>query len=236
MIDRFPLSICIVDYDSDFVDFLSDYLHSRGCQTTGFKSAEALLESGQLANFDFFLLDLVLPGIDGVDLISLIRARNDAGILVLSGRPGPDSFNSALAAGADMFINKPVRYDQIYHSMASITRRINENSTAHRFWTFDRPNGTLTAPNARHVKLSPLETLIIAQLLIHQGRPLSRMELASATGIAPSPDYRNLDAAVFRLRRKIERETAIPSPVRTIHGVGYQLSEMAAFMGAANNL
>jgi DNA-binding response OmpR family regulator len=110
-----PISqICIVDDDNDFVEFLSQYLGVRGLSATGFAAAEALLKSDDIAKFDFFILDLGLPGIDGVDLITLLRARTDAGILVISGRMGPDAFNSALSAGADMFINKPIRFDQVY--------------------------------------------------------------------------------------------------------------------------
>ena len=101
-----PISqICIVDDDRDFVEFLGQYLSVRGLAATGFATAELLLRSEDIAKFDFFILDLGLPGIDGIDLITLIRARTDAGILVISGRMGPDAFNSALSAGADMWRN-----------------------------------------------------------------------------------------------------------------------------------
>lgn len=230
----FPSSACIVDDDSEFVDFLTEYLRSRGCQAMGFDSAEALLASSTIPNFEFFIVDLMLPGMDGVDLISLIRARNPGGILVLSGRMGPDSFNSALAAGADMFINKPVRFDQVYHSMATVMRRIGGITPAVQTWKFGQSIESLISPSGQIVKLSPLETSIFAQLLCHIDRPLGRVELATATGIAPGPDHRNLDAAVFRLRRKIERETDTPSPIRTVHGIGYQLSEMVEAIGNTN--
>lgn len=222
----FPASACIVDDDGEFVEFLTEYLRSRGCQAAGFNSAEALLSSNQIPTFGFFIVDLMLPGMDGVDLISLIRARSSGGILVLSGRMGPDSYNSALAAGADMFVNKPVRFDQVYHSMASIMRRVEGVSPVRQVWRFSIGQEALLSPSGRGVKLSPLETAIFAQLLAHQDRPLGRAELAAATDIAPGPDNRNLDAAVFRLRRKIERETDAPSPIRTVHGIGYQLSEL----------
>lgn len=65
---------------------------------------------------------------------------------------------------------------------------------------------------------------MLAALRARQGEPLTRVELAEAAGISPGADYRNLDAAMFRLRRKIERDTRQPSPIRTVHGVGYQLS------------
>lgn len=220
----FPTSACIIDDDVDFVNFLSEYLQSRGCQARGFHSAEDLMASGEIDRFEFFIVDLMLPGIDGVDLISLIRARTNAGILVISGRMGPDAFNSVLAAGADMFINKPIRFDQVYHSMVSIMRRVGDIRPENASWLFDEAGEMLIAPGGDCARLSPLETAMLAALRARQGEPLTRVELAEAAGISPGADYRNLDAAMFRLRRKIERDTRQPSPIRTVHGVGYQLS------------
>lgn len=225
MSEKFPSSACIIDDDRDFVDFLGEYLQSRGCDAKGFGTAEELLASGELEHFEFFIVDLMLPGIDGVDLISLIRARTRAGILVVSGRMGPDAFNSVLAAGADMFINKPVRFDQIYHSMVSIMRRVRDINPEEKGWRLDQTQETLIAPGGGTVKLSPLEMAMLLALQAGYGQPLTRMELAAAATISPGPDHRNLDAAMFRLRRKIERDTNLPSPIRTVHGVGYQLSD-----------
>jgi DNA-binding response OmpR family regulator len=120
MISNDPKNICIVDDDADFVEFLGQYLGVRGLLSAGFANAEALLKSDKLSSFDFYILDLGLPGIDGIDLITLIRGQTSAGILVISGRMGADAFNSALTAGADMFINKPVRFDQEYNAIASV--------------------------------------------------------------------------------------------------------------------
>lgn len=127
----FPSDICIVDDDADFVSFLADYLRLRGCRCSTFTSAEELIRGGSLEDYDFFILDLGLPGIDGVELAALIRGSSNAGMLVVSGRLGPDAFNSALAAGADMFINKPVRFDQVSHAIQSIWRRYREPRAAY---------------------------------------------------------------------------------------------------------
>ncbi|OYU74427.1 MAG: transcriptional regulator, partial [Alphaproteobacteria bacterium PA3] len=66
MITKAPQKICIVDDDGDFVEFLGQYLDVRGLSSSGFDTAECLLTSGELKSFDFFILDLGLPGIDGV--------------------------------------------------------------------------------------------------------------------------------------------------------------------------
>lgn len=221
----FPTNICIVDDDQDFVGFLADYLKLRGSQCSIFWSAEALMQIGGFDQYDFFILDLGLPGIDGVDLTTLIRARSSAGILVVSGRLGPDAFNSALAAGADMFVNKPVRFDQVYHAIQSIWRRFAEPRARSNHWVISNDSAMLVSPLGQGVSLTPAEGRLLQCLRTAGREAVSRAELADAAGIVSSPDHRNLDAAVFRLRRKIEREANSPSPFRTVHGIGYQLSE-----------
>jgi DNA-binding response OmpR family regulator len=223
---EFPTNICIVDDDQDFVGFLSDYLKLRGCDCSVFWSAETLLQSGNFDQYDFFILDLGLPGIDGVDLTTLIRARSAAGILIISGRLGPDAFNSALAAGADMFVNKPVRFDQVYHAIQSIQRRFAEPHARASNWQMSSDGSKLISPLGLEVSLTPVEGRLMQCLHSAGEQPVSRAELAEAAGIAASQEHRNLDAAVFRLRRKIERDARCPSPFRTVHGIGYQLNEV----------
>lgn len=220
----FPSNICIVDDDADFVSFLAGYLRLKDCRCAVFVSAEDMIKAGGFEQYDFFILDLGLPGIDGVDLTTLIRGKSTAGILVVSGRLGPDAFNSALAAGADMFVNKPVRFDQVSHAVSSIWRRFSEPRARERTWLLSKDLTELTPPSGERIALSPVEGRLINRLLIDKGA-VSRTHLAEASGIALSVDHRNLDAAFFRLRRKIERDAGCPSPFRTVHGVGYQLSE-----------
>ncbi|MEY4671067.1 MAG: hypothetical protein RLZZ415_946, partial [Pseudomonadota bacterium] len=162
--NTFPASVCIVDDDYEFASFLRQYLEARGCKARSFGSAEDLLQSDAIAQTDLFIFDLMLPGIDGVDLISLVRNHTAAGILVISGRMGPDSFNSALAAGADMFINKPVRFDQVYHAMASIARRAVATPVAKQLWQLSRAQEFLTAPSGQRIALSRIETQLLDAL------------------------------------------------------------------------
>lgn len=219
-----PNSICIIDDDADFAQFLSHYMQSKGAQCTVFSCAEAFLESKSIGSFQAYIIDLGLPGLDGVDLTALIRARTDAGILVISGRMGPDAFNSALAAGADMFINKPVRFDQVYNALASIWRRAPSRSKAAIAWAINAEGSSLSTPSGEVVSLSQLEARLIRGLIQANGEPVSRAALVEYTQMQGGPDHRNLDAAVFRLRRKIEKETGQPSPFKTVHGIGYQLA------------
>lgn len=223
--ELFPSNICIVDDDADFAEFLAEYLRLRECTCTVFNSAEELMQAGNIGTYDFFIIDLGLPGIDGTDLSVLIRGRNTAGILVVSGRLGPDAFNSALAAGADMFVNKPVRFDQVTHAVSSIWRRFSQPRARTGSWKTAHDFSELISPAELKISLTSMEGKLIQKLIEDAPASVTREDLALAAGIAGSVDYRNLDATFFRLRRKIERDAGCPSPFRTVHAVGYQLSE-----------
>lgn len=218
---NFPSSVCIVDDDADLVAFLQRYLETRGCETTGFTSAETFLQTASAMHAPFYLIDLSLPGLDGIDLIGMLRAQSNAGIIVISGRMGPDAFMSALAAGADMFINKPVRFDQIYQAILSVTRRISETRAISKIWQYDGSNGLLTAPSGSSVRLTKTERKLFITLLQANGAAVDRPSLTLAAEIAASKDHRNLDAAMFRMRRRIEQQTQLAAPLRTVHGCGY---------------
>lgn len=225
-VSEFPANICIIDDDEDFVRFLSEYLGVRNSRCTTYASAEELLKSNSLSAYDFFIIDLGLPGIDGVDLTTMVRGQSSAGILVASGRLGPDAFNSALAAGADMFVNKPLRFDQVYHAIQSIWRRLGTLTQKRGQWTMSRDARMLVSPAGKPLELTTTEGRIVSFLLEAAPAPVARAHLAEAAGIVPSADDRNLDAAVFRLRRKVEKLAGCAAPFRTVHGVGYQISEM----------
>jgi DNA-binding response OmpR family regulator len=224
-VEGFPKDICIVDDDEDFVRFLSDYMAIRSSRCTVFGSAEALLKSGTIPRYDFFIIDLGLPGVDGVDLTTLVRGQSKAGILIASGRLGPDAFNSALAAGADMFVNKPVRFDQIYHAVQSIWRRLGGVNPSRSQWEISRDATKLISPAGKPIDLTATEARLISLLMEMAPEAVARSRLAQFAGITSSPDDRNLDAALFRLRRKVEKLAGCASPFRTVHGVGYQIFE-----------
>lgn len=218
----FPSNICIIDDDADFVGFLAEYLRLKDCKCTVFVSAEDVMRSGNYENYDFFIVDLGLPGIDGVDLTAIIRGRSNAGILIISGRLGADAFNSSLDAGADMFINKPIRFDQVFHAIQSIWRRYGQPEARVTSWSITDDLTKLVSPLGHQVLLSPVEGRLLSKLHQNQGKVLSRVDLAQECDAAGSADHRNLDAAFFRLRRKIEREAGGAPPLRTVRGEGYQ--------------
>lgn len=219
-------NICVVDDDIDYTQFVQRYLTAVGHNVRAYTTPQAFMVDLDALDSDIFLIDLMLPGMDGIDLVSLVRAHCEAGIIVVSGRMGPDAFTTALAAGADMFINKPVRADQLAQAITALKRRLRltEKAQSAPSWTLEQSSGLLRAPDGSDVKLGAMEQRILIALAEAGTEGHSRAELARLAKVAPSIDDRNLDAAVFRLRRKIEERTGTMSPIVTRHGKGYALS------------
>ena len=203
---------------------MANFLRSQGMEVSLYSSGNAFLDDNNITIYDFFIIDLGLPGIDGVDLIMLIRAQSHAGLIVISGRMGPDAFNSALSAGADMFLNKPVRFDQVLQAIKTVSGRVARGDTGAVVWDLVTSAGEIHCSSGVIVKLTPLELQILKALTLHGLEGCERKTLGSELGIEEANATRNLDAAIFRLRKKIESQTKRPAPIRTLHGVGYAIT------------
>lgn len=223
--DFAPRNICIVDDDAEYGEFLAAFLRSQGMQVDLYGSGNEFLAGGSITKYEFFVIDLGLPGIDGVDLIMLIRAQSQAGIIIVSGRMGPDAFNAGLSAGADMFLNKPVRFDQILQAIKTVSLRVARGDTGTTSWDLVATEAELRCSNGPNVKLTPLELQILQKLATSRPEGCDRKTLGNELGFQDGNAARNLDAAIFRLRKKIETTTKRAAPIRTLHGVGYSLTD-----------
>ncbi|MBU3732488.1 MAG: response regulator, partial [Beijerinckiaceae bacterium] len=174
-----PRSLCIIDDDEEYGEFLASFLRSQGMEVALYSSGNAFLDDNNITIYDFFIVDLGLPGIDGVDLIMLIRAQSHAGLVVISGRMGPDAFNSALSAGADMFLNKPVRFDQVLQAIKTVSGRVARGDTGAVHWDLVTSAGEVHCSSGVIVKLTPLELQILKALTIHGLEGCDRKTLGS---------------------------------------------------------
>src|SRR3954469_20077985 len=108
-----PLHLALVDDDAEYTEFLSQFLRDRGLSVDVFGDSHDLMALDDPYHYDFYVVDLMLPGIDGLNLIKLLRRRTNAGVLVVSGRLAADVFRDVLTAGADMYMAKPVQFEQV---------------------------------------------------------------------------------------------------------------------------
>jgi two-component system, OmpR family, response regulator len=219
----FPKLLALIDDDLEYGQYLAQHLRGQGVQTQVFDQATLFLASPAAYDFDFYVVDLSLPGIDGVELIKVIRVRTNAGVLVVSGRASPDVFASVVKAGADMYLAKPVNFEQVLLAIEAVHRRSGHSVPTDVPWRLDLRAGDLVAPDGARVSLSETDLVVMKCLAASHGAPVSREALREALGYsAEEAPESTLNATIFRLRRRIERATPLPVPLQAKSRVGYQ--------------
>lgn len=217
-----PRTLALVDDDADHLEYLAQYFRTEGVIVTCFTDSEELLTQLQPYSFDFYILDLMLPGVDGVDLIKLLRRRTNAGIVVVSGKLAPDVFETVMSAGADMYLVKPVRFEQVSLAIKAVERRARREGISPPQWRLDRLGRKLTAPDGAVVELSATDLTVLECFAHAHGTPVARETFLERLGKGSSDGVADgLNATIFRLRRRIERATPAPQPLQSKSRVGY---------------
>jgi DNA-binding response OmpR family regulator len=222
--------IFVVDDDPGIREMLADYLTAAGHAVTTARDGrelDALVGAGAERRVDLFLLDVGLPGEDGFTLARSLRARFDAGIVMLTGQGELVDRVVGLEVGADDYLAKPVDLGELAARNAAVLRRRRPEGTAAgevRFGAYrlDLRAFALHDAAGRLVDLSPMEVDLVAAFATNPGKVLSRsdlMQLAPPRG-DDSLD-RSIDHRVTRLRRKLEADPARPQLIKTVRGVGY---------------
>ena len=215
-----PPTLALVDDDAEYSEYLAQHLEALGVDVHHFADSNDLLTSDQPFGFGFYIVDLMLPGVDGVDLIGLLRRRTQAGILVVSGRAAPDVFARVIDVGADMYLAKPVSFEQVVVAVRGVHRRV--STPAPRAWVLDSRVSRLVAPDGALVSLSDTDLAVMQAFLEARGETVTREALCRRLGHADTPEAENLlSATVYRLRRRVERATPLPVPLQTQARVGY---------------
>ncbi len=216
-----PPTLALVDDDADYGRHLAAFLGQQGMAVHWFQASDALLVHPQPYDFDFYILDLLLPGIDGLSLLRVLRLRSNAGVLVVSGKLAPDVFDTVIAAGADMHLAKPVTFEQIALAVNAVYRRSGQATGQAPAWQLHAAQARLLAPDGTAIDLSPTDLSVLTCLLEAAGEAVSREALAAYLGLAASDDPNLLNATIYRLRRRIERATQALAPLQAKSRTGY---------------
>ena len=218
----FPKTLALIDDDKEYAEFLAQYLQESGVRVDVFSDSNDLLVHADPYGYQFYLVDLMLPGIDGVDLIKLLRRRTSAGLVVVSGRLAPDVFKDVISAGADMYLTKPVQFEQVALAIKAVHRRVSASAPVQGAWKLDRRTGQLVAPDGARVDLSDIDQTLMECSVEAQGQVVSRETLRQRIGRPEETDAADgLNATIYRLRRRIERATPLLVPLQSKSRVGY---------------
>ena len=217
-----PRTLALVDDDKEYTEFLSQHLRDQGVRVDVFSDSSDLLASEGAYAYDFYVVDLMLPGVDGVETIRILRRRTSAGVLVVSGKLAADVFKQVVEAGADMYLAKPVQFEQVVIALHAVQRRVDAVGQVATTWKLDRHSGQLVAPDGARVDLSEADLAVMECFIEAQGAAVARETLLTRLGRASAADADDgLNATIYRLRRRIERATPMLVPLQSRSRVGY---------------
>jgi len=221
----------VVDDDAEIRTSLTAYLQGFGWQVSAAADGQAMRQLLGLARPDVIVLDLMLPGEDGLALLRWLGTQADAPpVLMLTARGDTMSRVVGLELGADDYLAKPFEPRELVARLQALRRRSHKGQAAQddtrllRFgrWRFDRLTRQLINADDVGIALSSAEFRLLAAFVQRPGRVLTRdqlIELTRAPGVEVND--RSIDLAVSRLRAKLGDTAREPSLIRTVRGEGY---------------
>src|SRR6266849_924027 len=217
--------LLVVDDDSRLRELLRRYLADQGFRvTTAGDAAEARAKVASIA-FDLLVLDVMMPGEDGLSFTRSVRAESRIPILLLTAMAEPEDRINGLERGADDYLVKPFEPRELVLRIRNILQRVPQPSLAQTQFRFgacrlDLARGELYR-GGDPVHLTSGETALLMALARRAGEAVSREALSEEAQF--SGNVRTVDVQVTRLRRKIERDPKFPRYLQTVRGTGYVL-------------
>ncbi|HEV8261640.1 MAG TPA: response regulator [Burkholderiales bacterium] len=227
--------VLIVDDDEDIRKLLEEYLRKNGFEAQAVADGPAMREALAVKPASLVVLDLMLPGEDGLSLCRQLRARSQVPVLMLTAKGDPVDRIIGLEAGADDYLAKPFDPRELLARIRSVLRRakalpadteINApDSFSFSGWRLDTRERNLRAPDGVVVPLSGAEYRLLLVFLQNPNAILSRDQLSNFTfGRDADPLDRTIDMQVSRLRERLRDEAREPAIIKTVRSKGYVLA------------
>ncbi len=230
-----PEHVLIVDDDAEIRNLLREYFQENGYRVTAAADGKGLWTAMKTAQPDLIILDLMLPGDDGISLCRALRARSDVPIIMLTARGGDADRIVGLELGADDYVPKPFNPRELLARVKSVLRRAKslppnlrrEEARSFRFagWTLDVATRNLTSPEGVAIPLSGTEFRLLRIFLDHPNRVLTRDQLVELMmSREAGPFDRALDVQISRLRHRLGEDAKEPAIIKTVRSQGYVLA------------
>lgn len=223
------IQIAMIEDDTELANMLSQYLLSFNIKVTNFEDPFLGLSAVQLGDFDLIILDLTLPGMDGLEVCKKLVASQSAPIIISSARSDIGDKVTALELGADDYLPKPYDPRELEVRIKTLLRRHNkvykENlESPERVFLVNEERKIITQ-NAKSLQLTFAEYQILATLCRFKAGIVSRYELLEALESNTDIESGSIAVLINRIRSKIEEDSKNPKHLLTIRGMGYKLVE-----------
>ncbi len=221
------INVLMIEDDSEFASLLSEYLIKFNIKVTNFEDPYLGLSAG-VKNFDLLILDLTLPGMDGLEVCKEIREKYDIPIIISSARSDVSDRVVGLQIGADDYLPKPYDPKEMHARIMSLIRRY-KKTTAEKEETISE--SVFRIDEKRHeiyfedraLSLTPAEYEILEYLIKQHSFSVSREQLVYHCKSLKDKDSKSLDVIIGRLRTKIGDNSKKPEHIFSVRGIGYKL-------------
>ncbi len=223
-------TILVVDDELKITRLLRDYLQQAGFRVVTAADGPTALMVARAERPDMIVLDLGLPGLDGLDVTRTLRKSSDVPIIMLTARAEEADRIVGLELGADDYLVKPFSPKELVARVRAVLRRVDASVETPDLvragdLEIDTAKRTVTV-DGRAIDLTPTEFELLLQFARSPGRVYTRSQLLDALhGVAFESYERAIDAHVKNLRRKLEPDPAHPRYLLTVYGVGYKYAD-----------
>ena len=219
--------IYVADDEKNICFLIQNFLEKEGFEVRCFEDGESILAACEEQMPDLCILDVMMPGMDGLTVCTRIRQKSHVPIIIVSAKDSPLDRITGITLGSDDYLVKPFSFEELMARVRALTRR--SAPTLAPFYTLCDltldPNSHTVTRAGREIKLSAKEFALLEYLLRNQGRVLSRENIENNLW---NFDYEGgsnaVDVYIRYLRRKID-EAFSPKLIHTVRGVGYVLKE-----------
>ena len=224
--------ILIVDDDAEIRSLLGEYLQKQGYRVTAVPGGRGMRAAVEKSHPDLVVLDLMLPGEDGLALCRDLRARSGLPVIIVTARGEETDRIVGLELGADDYLAKPFNPRELLARIKSVLRRARslpdnlrpQEVLSYRFagWSLDVATRNLAAPDGVVIPLSGTEFRLLRIFLDHPNRVLTRDQLIDLMlSRDAAPFDRAIDVQVSRLRQRLRDDAKNPTLIKTVRGQGY---------------
>ena len=224
-------TILVVDDELKITRLLRDYLQQAGFRVVTSSDGPGALASARTEGPDLIVLDLGLPGLDGLDVTRTLRKSSDVPIIMLTARAEEADRIVGLELGADDYLVKPFSPKELVARVRAVLRRVDASVEAPDLvragdLEIDTTRRTVCV-NSRAIDLTATEFELLLHFARSPGRVFTRSQLLDALhGVAFESYERAIDAHIKNLRRKLESYPANPTHLLTVYGVGYKYADV----------
>jgi len=216
------MKVVMIEDDAELAEILSEYLKKYGIEVENYEDPFIALSAVRINKYDALILDLTLPGMDGLEILKKIREFSDIPIIISSARSDLSDKVLGLELGADDYLPKPYDPKELEARLKAITRRSKQKEESKSDFMIYK-NRKEIAYKGQILHLTPAEFEVLSFLIEHPNQPIDREELLySCESLSENASEKTIDVIISRIRHKLSEDPKKPKHIVSVRGVGYK--------------